>query len=188
MVSPMPSASSTAMAADDQMNKVVDGVTFEVRAGEVLGIAGVQGNGQTQLVEALTGLRKVVSGQFSINGQDCANASSRRITELGILRAVGLSKNTMMISVAWELGLLIISGLGLGIVLGLTVSGMYIPYLQFSTDRSPLVPPYVVEIAWSEIAQITGLFLVTFVAILIVLLVVLRRMRIFEAVKLGESV
>ncbi|MBN1993394.1 MAG: ABC transporter ATP-binding protein [Anaerolineae bacterium] len=69
--------------ADDQMNKVVDGVTFAVKAGEVLGIAGVQGNGQTQLVEALTGLRKVVSGQISINGQDCTNASPRHITELG---------------------------------------------------------------------------------------------------------
>jgi simple sugar transport system ATP-binding protein len=54
-----------------------------VRAGEVLGIAGVQGNGQTQLVEALTGLRKAVSGRIKINGQDCANASPRRITELG---------------------------------------------------------------------------------------------------------
>ncbi len=115
-------------------------------------------------------------------------AYQRRITELGILRAVGLSKNAMMASVAWELGLLIVSGLGLGIGLGLVVSGLYIPYLQFSPDRSELVPPYVVEIAWSEITQITVLFLVTFVAILAILLVVLSRMRIFEAVKLGESV
>jgi len=70
--------------ADDQMNKVVDGVSFEVRAGEVLGIAGVQGNGQTQLVEALTGLRRVAGGHFSIDGQECAHASPRRITELGV--------------------------------------------------------------------------------------------------------
>ena len=69
---------------NDQMDQVVDGVSFEVRAGEVLGIAGVQGNGQTELVEALTGLRKAAGGQFSIDGQDCTHASPRRITELGV--------------------------------------------------------------------------------------------------------
>ncbi|MBN1563006.1 MAG: ABC transporter permease [Anaerolineae bacterium] len=112
----------------------------------------------------------------------------RRIVELGILRAVGLSKLSMIFSVAWELCLLIVSGLGLGVGLGLAVSGLYIPFLQFSTDRSELVPPYVVEIAWTEIAQITVLFLATFITILVLLLVVLGRMRIFEAVKLGETV
>ncbi|MBN1221167.1 MAG: ABC transporter ATP-binding protein [Anaerolineae bacterium] len=71
------------VVANDQMNKVVDGVSFEVRVGEVLGIAGVQGNGQTELVEALTGLRKVMGGQISVNGEDCTNASPRRITEMG---------------------------------------------------------------------------------------------------------
>ncbi len=71
------------VVADDRLNKTVDGVSFQVKAGEVLGIAGVQGNGQTELVEALTGLRRVVSGRFSINNQPCANASPRRITELG---------------------------------------------------------------------------------------------------------
>lgn len=112
----------------------------------------------------------------------------RRMVELGILRAVGLSRAAMMVSVAWELGLLIVSGLGLGIGLGMVVSGLYIPYLQFSTDRYALVPPYVVEIAWAEIAQVSVMFLLTFVVMLVVLLVVLGRMRIFEAVKLGESV
>ncbi len=72
------------VVADDRMNKTVDGVSFDVRAGEVVGIAGVQGNGQTELVEALTGLRKAVDGRLSIAGQDCTKASPRRITELGI--------------------------------------------------------------------------------------------------------
>jgi ABC-type uncharacterized transport system ATPase subunit len=71
------------VVADDQMNQTVAGVSFEVQAGEVLGIAGVQGNGQTELVEALTGLRSVVSGSIHIDGQECANASPRYITELG---------------------------------------------------------------------------------------------------------
>lgn len=69
---------------DDRGNVTVDGVSFEVKAGEVLGIAGVQGNGQTELVEALTGLRQAESGAVKIAGQDVSHASPRQITELGV--------------------------------------------------------------------------------------------------------
>ena len=62
---------------------MVDNVSFEVRAGEVLGIAGVQGNGQTELVEAITGLRKVVAGTIHLGGKDISHSSPREITELG---------------------------------------------------------------------------------------------------------
>ncbi len=69
----------------DQRHQVsVDGVSFEVKGGEVLGIAGVQGNGQTELVEALTGLAQPQSGQVMINGEDFTGASPRRITEAGV--------------------------------------------------------------------------------------------------------
>ncbi len=69
---------------DDRMNLAVDDVSFEVRAGEVLGVAGVQGNGQTELVEAITGLRAPLAGRVRILGRDAAHASPRRITELGV--------------------------------------------------------------------------------------------------------
>ncbi len=62
----------------------VRGVSFSVRAGEVLGIAGVQGNGQTELAEALTGLRSIESGQFILNGQDLTGKSPRVITATGL--------------------------------------------------------------------------------------------------------
>jgi general nucleoside transport system ATP-binding protein len=68
---------------NEQRQLAIDGISFEVRAGEVLGIAGVQGNGQTELVEALTGLRQPLSGQVMLLGQDITQASPRRITELG---------------------------------------------------------------------------------------------------------
>jgi ABC-type uncharacterized transport system ATPase subunit len=68
---------------DDRDLMAVDGVSLQVKAGEVLGIAGVQGNGQTELVEALTGLRQIESGKVTILGQDTTNASPRRITEAG---------------------------------------------------------------------------------------------------------
>ena len=62
----------------------VRGVSFNVRAGEVLGIAGVQGNGQTELAEALTGLRSIESGQFILSGTDLTGKPPRPITETGL--------------------------------------------------------------------------------------------------------
>lgn len=67
----------------DRLNPVVNGVSFEVRGGEILGLAGVQGNGQTELVEAITGLRQVVKGQISFLGQEITNAPPRRVLERG---------------------------------------------------------------------------------------------------------
>lgn len=69
---------------DDRGHVAVDGVSLEVHAGEILGVAGVQGNGQTELVEALTGLRPPISGQASIDGHDSTYATPRQITELGV--------------------------------------------------------------------------------------------------------
>ena len=69
---------------DDRDGMAVNGVSFEVRAGEVLGVAGVQGNGQTELVEALTGMRHAENGQVSIAGDNATNASPRQITEMGV--------------------------------------------------------------------------------------------------------
>jgi simple sugar transport system ATP-binding protein len=54
-----------------------------VRAGEIVGIAGVQGNGQTELVEAITGLRPTRAGQVFIGGTDYTNALPRKVTEAG---------------------------------------------------------------------------------------------------------
>jgi simple sugar transport system ATP-binding protein len=68
---------------DERHQVAVDGVSFDVCEGEVVGIAGVQGNGQTELVEAITGLRKVQSGELRLLGHDLRNASPREITELG---------------------------------------------------------------------------------------------------------
>jgi len=68
---------------DERHQVAVDGISFDVNAGEVLGIAGVQGNGQTELVEALTGLRPPASGKVSLVGQEITDAKPRQITELG---------------------------------------------------------------------------------------------------------
>ena len=72
------------VVADDRNQIAVDGVSFEVRAGEVLGIAGVQGNGQTELVETVTGLRHPMEGDIRILGSDVTHAAPRQITESGV--------------------------------------------------------------------------------------------------------
>ncbi len=69
---------------DDRRLLAVKGVNLEVRAGEILGIAGVQGNGQTELVAALTGLRPSEAGIVRIAGVDASNATPRQISELGV--------------------------------------------------------------------------------------------------------
>ncbi len=71
-------------AADDRGQTAVDGVSFDVCAGEVLGVAGVQGNGQTELVEVLTGLRAAAGGRVTIAGQDLTNGSPRAVFEAGV--------------------------------------------------------------------------------------------------------
>lgn len=71
------------MICDDRNQVIVNDVSFDVHSGEILGIAGVQGNGQTELVEALTGLRQPVEGQITLLEEDITRANPRRITELG---------------------------------------------------------------------------------------------------------
>ncbi len=69
---------------DERHNIAVNDVSFQVHAGEVLGIAGVQGNGQTELAQALTGLRKIEAGNVNILGTDTTHASPRKISELQV--------------------------------------------------------------------------------------------------------
>ena len=69
---------------DPNGRALVQDVSFEVREGEIVGIAGVQGNGQTELVEALTGLRKASAGVVTLDGVDITDASPRRRHEMGI--------------------------------------------------------------------------------------------------------
>jgi ABC-type uncharacterized transport system ATPase subunit len=69
---------------DDRELEAVRGVSFEVRAGEIVGIAGVDGNGQTELIEALTGLRPVASGEFRLGDERLTGASTNHILDSGI--------------------------------------------------------------------------------------------------------
>jgi simple sugar transport system ATP-binding protein len=70
--------------ADDRGSVVVQDCSFEVRAGEILGIAGVAGNGQAELVEAIVGLRRATGGSTHLAGTDVTNHSVRELTGRGM--------------------------------------------------------------------------------------------------------
>jgi simple sugar transport system ATP-binding protein len=71
-------------ASDDRGIQKVRGVSFQVRAGEIVGIAGVDGNGQTELIEALTGLRRADSGVIRVGGHELQHPTTRDSLDAGL--------------------------------------------------------------------------------------------------------
>ncbi len=86
----------------------VKGVSFEVKAGEIFGIAGVEGNGQTELIEAITGLRKVEKGEVILLGKKVTNKNPAELykmglghipedrTRLGLILEMSIAENTIL--------------------------------------------------------------------------------------------
>lgn len=91
-------------ARDNRGLTALDGISFNLKAGEILGVAGVEGNGQSELVEVLTGLREMEEGTFIINGKEVLNRNPKEIRKLGIAHvpedrlSTGLSKEATI----WE--------------------------------------------------------------------------------------
>ena len=69
---------------DDRHRVAVDGVDLEIRSGEIVGVAGVEGNGQTELVEAVVGLRQPRSGTILLNGRNVTRTGARMFITLGV--------------------------------------------------------------------------------------------------------
>jgi simple sugar transport system ATP-binding protein len=69
---------------DDRDLPAVKGVSFQVRAGEIVGIAGVDGNGQSELIEAITGLRRAHAGKVKVAGKELVHASPREMLDAGV--------------------------------------------------------------------------------------------------------
>ena len=111
----------------------------------------------------------------------------RRFIEMGMLRAIGLSIHQMTSLLAAELAFLVLLGIGVGTALGVFASRLFVPFLQIGASAQSQYPPFQIEIAWLSIAQIYVLFALLFVAALAVLSSLLVRMKIFQAIKLGET-
>ena len=112
----------------------------------------------------------------------------RRFIELGMLRAVGLSVPQMALFLTGEQAIVILTGAGLGTALGIAASEIFIPFLQIGASKAATVPPFVVQIAWGQMGTIYAVFGAMFLIAVGVLIVLLIRMKVFEAVKLGESI
>jgi general nucleoside transport system ATP-binding protein len=69
---------------DDRGIEKVRGVSFTVRAGEIVGIAGVDGNGQTELIDAIAGLRRIYDGVVRVAGRECRHATPREMLDIGV--------------------------------------------------------------------------------------------------------
>ena len=88
--------------------KALKGIDLQLRKGEILGICGVDGNGQTELVDCITGLTRVTDGKISLNGEDITNMHPRKILDKsvshipedrhkrGVILAMNLVENIML--------------------------------------------------------------------------------------------
>ena len=112
----------------------------------------------------------------------------KRFIELGILRAIGLSAAQMMILLGVELAFLLGLGLSIGTLLGVGVSNLFIPYLQVGTEQTSRVPPFLIQIDWTSVFSIYILFILLFGLALLILSILLLRMKVFQAIKLGETI
>jgi len=111
----------------------------------------------------------------------------RRFIEMGMLRAIGLSIKQMTSLLAAELAFLVLLGIGVGTGLGVFASRLFVPFLQIGASAQSQYPPFQIQIAWLSIVQIYVLFAILFFAALSTLSGLLVRMKIFQAIKLGET-
>ncbi|HET9222891.1 MAG TPA: FtsX-like permease family protein, partial [Roseiflexaceae bacterium] len=112
----------------------------------------------------------------------------RRFVELGMLRAIGLSARQLSALLAWEQALIIGAGMLAGTLIGVTASELFIPFLQVRGGTHPNTPPFAVQLDWDRIGIIYLLFGAMLILAVLVMLVLLRRMKLFQAVKLGEAI
>ncbi|MBZ0294237.1 MAG: ABC transporter permease [Anaerolineae bacterium] len=111
----------------------------------------------------------------------------QRFIQIGVLRAVGLLRRQMIGLLAWEMVFLVLCGGIIGTLLGVWSSAFFIPYLQVDTGPLTGIPPMIVEVAWPAILRIYLLFAGLFLLGLSGSTLLLRRMKIFQAIKLGET-
>ena len=111
----------------------------------------------------------------------------QRFVQLGILRAIGLSSRQLAFSLGSEQILIAATGIAIGSYLGLLSSYLFIPFLQVGYTPTDLLPPFVVLIAWNDVtlivAVLTGMLLVATISVIWLLM----RMKMFQAVKMGEA-
>ncbi|HET90012.1 MAG TPA: ABC transporter permease [Chloroflexi bacterium] len=110
-----------------------------------------------------------------------------RTVELGVLRALGFSLRQMRVYLAGTQVVLLLVGLLAGTALGLATGHLFIPFLQAQGGMYPGTPPFIVCTAWGDVALIYTLFAATAAASIGLTLAMLHRLRVYEAIKMGET-
>lgn len=111
----------------------------------------------------------------------------KRMLQMGILRAIGLSSAQLFVLLMLEQVFLIVLGIAAGTAFGLWTSSLFIPFLQVSADQYGTTPRFVVELAWGDVQRIYVIMGLMLAVGLLCMIVLLRRMKIYQAVKLGEQ-
>jgi putative ABC transport system permease protein len=110
-----------------------------------------------------------------------------RFIQMGVLRAIGLSISQMRNSLGLELAGLIILGVASGSGIGMFIATLFIPYLPVSTGTGVEILPQITQIAWSKMVLVYLLFSFVLLLGLAMLVFFLRKIKIFQAIKLGET-
>jgi putative ABC transport system permease protein len=110
-----------------------------------------------------------------------------RFIQMGVLRAIGLSISQMRNSLGLELAGLIILGVASGSGIGMFIATLFIPYLPVSTGTGVEILPQITQIAWSKMVLVYLLFSCVLLLGLAMLVFFLRKIKIFQAIKLGET-
>lgn len=111
----------------------------------------------------------------------------RRMVEIGVLRAAGLSRRQLAWLLAFELCFLTLTSALAGIVLGVGAARLFVPFYQLGTTAAARTPAFVVVIAWSEIGRLLLILAAMLLVTLAMTTLLLRRLRIHEAIKLGQE-
>lgn len=110
-----------------------------------------------------------------------------RFIQLGVLRAIGFSTQQMRAGLSGELGLMTMVGMIAGTLVGVITAQCFIPYLPVSAGSGADMLPQVSQIAWANMLLAYALFGITLLAGAAALIISLRRMKVFQAIKLGET-
>ncbi len=111
-----------------------------------------------------------------------------RFVQLGVLRALGLSMRQMAAALALEQFILILAGIAAGTMIAVLAASLFIPHLPVTFGSHPGTPPNSIQIGWIEIARVYLIFAAVLVLGVSATLWSLRRMKVFQAVKMGENV
>jgi putative ABC transport system permease protein len=109
----------------------------------------------------------------------------RRSIELGVLRTLGLSSGQMALYLILSQLIIVVAGTATGAAAGILASGLFIPFFQVTGEIVSEVPAFYIRIAWTELVLVSMAIAAAFAVAIIATLLFLRRMRAFEAIKLG---